>query len=211
MPAGLPSTLLQRRPDIAAAERNLQALNAQIGVQVAAYYPDISLSALGEVAGYPLGAVVQPAEPFLVAGRRGVGDAVQRRPPRRRPWRRRGRTTTQAVANYRQTVLTAFQQVEDALSSLRILEQQADAQALAVNSARRAVTATLNAYRAGTVPIRQVIVEQATLLGNEQTALSVQQSRLVQSVSLIQALGGGWNTGDVPTREQMPVPSALVP
>jgi NodT family efflux transporter outer membrane factor (OMF) lipoprotein len=210
VPAGLPSTLLERRPDIAAAERNLQALNAQIGVQVAAYYPDISLSALGEVAGYPLGQLFNMpnrfwslaaagSETLFSAGLRSSAVAAARA------------DYEAGVANYRQTVLTSFQQVEDALSSLRILQQQADAQALAVNSARRAVTATLNAYRAGTVPYTSVVVEQATLLSNQQSAVAVQQSRLVQSVSLIQALGGGWQAGELPTREEMPVPSALTP
>ncbi|MBS0639931.1 MAG: efflux transporter outer membrane subunit [Proteobacteria bacterium] len=210
VPAGLPSTLLERRPDIAAAERNMQALNAQIGVQTAAFYPDISLSALGEVAGYPLGQLFNLPNRFwslaaagtetLFSGglRSAAVDAARA-------------SYDQGVANYRQTVLTAFQQVEDALSSLRILEQQAQAQALAVASARRAVTATLNAYRAGTVAYTSVIVEQTTLLQNEQSALAVQQSRLVQSVNLIQALGGGWQAGNLPTRDMMDVPSAFRP
>ena len=104
------------------------------------------------------------------------------------------------MASYRQTVLTAFQQVEDALSNLRILQQQAKAEAIAVNSTRRAVDATLNAYRAGTVAYTSVITEQTLLLSNQQTALSVQQSRLVASVALIEALGGGWSTADLPKK-----------
>jgi outer membrane protein TolC len=95
-------------------------------------------------------------------------------------------------------VLTAFQQVEDALSSLRILEQQAAAEAVAVQSTRRAVDITLNQYRAGIVAYTSVITEQALLLNNQQTALAVQQSRLVQSVALIEALGGGWSTAALP-------------
>ena len=193
MPPGLPSTLLQRRPDIAAAERQMQQENALIGVQVAAFYPDITLSTLGGFIGKPAVATVHHRQPRLVAGRRGSETAV------------RGRCTfaavaaarasyDQRVANYRQTVLTALQQVEDELSSLRILEQQARAETIAVDASQRAVDVTLNEYRAGTVAYTSVITEQTMLLGDQQTALAVQQSRLVASVALIEALGGGWNT-----------------
>jgi outer membrane protein TolC len=112
-------------------------------------------------------------------------------------------TYDQAVASYRQTVLTAFQQVEDALSNLRILQQQAAAEATAVESARRATEVTLNSYRAGTVAYTSVITEQTLLLGDEQTALSIQQSRLVASVALIEALGGGWSTAALPDRDKV--------
>lgn len=103
-----------------------------------------------------------------------------------------------SVATYRQTVLTAFEGVGDALSNLRILELQAGAEATAVNSTSRAVTATLNAYRAGTAPYTSVITEQNLLLSDQQSALGIQQSRLVASVVLIDALGGGWSSADVP-------------
>jgi NodT family efflux transporter outer membrane factor (OMF) lipoprotein len=197
VPPGLPSALLERRPDIAAAERMMQEENALIGVQLAAYYPDISLSALGEYAGNPLGQLFNAgnqiwslgasgAETLFNGGLRAADVAAARA------------TYDAAVATYRQTVLTAFQGVEDALSDLRILEQQGRAEAIAVQSTQRAVDATLNAYRAGTVAYTSVITEQALLLSDRQAALSVQQSRLVASVALIQALGGGWTTGDLP-------------
>ncbi len=202
LPAGLPSALLERRPDIAAAERQMQQENALIGVQIAAFYPDISLSALGGFAGYPLSQLFTVAnrtwslgasasQTLFSAGARGAAVAAARA------------TYDQSVANYRQTVLTAFQQVEDALSNLRILEQQAAAQAIAVGSSRRAVEVTLNAYRAGTVAYTSVIVEQALLLSNQQTALSIQQSRLVASVALIEALGGGWSTAALPSTQKL--------
>jgi outer membrane protein TolC len=95
-------------------------------------------------------------------------------------------------------VLTGLQQVEDALSTLRTLERQAAAEAVAVDAARKAVEVTLNAYRAGTVAYTSVITEQTLLLADQQTALSIQQSRLVASVALIQALGGGWSSADLP-------------
>ena len=200
MPPGLPSALLERRPDIAAAERAMQQQNALIGVQMAAYYPDISLSALGEYAGFPLGAAVQcqqprsgrsapPASETLFDGGLRAADVAAARA-----------TYDASVASYRQTVLTAFQQVEDALSDLRILQRQAKAEAIAVNSTRRAVEATLNAYRAGTVAYTSVITEQTLLLSDQQTALAVQQSRLVASVALIEALGGGWSTAELPAK-----------
>jgi NodT family efflux transporter outer membrane factor (OMF) lipoprotein len=200
VPAGLPSVLLERRPDIAAAERAMQEQNAQIGVQIAAYYPDISLSALTQYSGYPLATLFNASnriwqlaasgsETLFEGGLRTASVAAARA------------TYDAAVATYRQTVLTGFQQVEDALSSLSNLQQQADLEAVAVASARRAVDATLNAYKAGTVAYTSVITQQTLLLSDQQTALSVRQSRLVASVSLIEALGGGWTTDDMPSAD----------
>ena len=208
LPPGLPSTLLQRRPDIAAAERAMQQENALIGVQIAAYYPNISLTALGEYAGNPLGSLFNASnqiwslgasatETLFSGGLRPAEVAAARA------------TYDASVATYRQTVLTAFQNVEDALSDLRILELQAQVEATAVQSTRRAVDATLNQYTAGTVPYTSVITEQTLLLGDQQTLLAVQQSRLVASVALIEALGGGWSTADLPAtieRTTPPVP-----
>ena len=204
-PPGLPSALLERRPDIAGAERQMQAENALIGVQVAAFYPVISLSALGGFAGNPLSQVfnlshsvwslgASATETVFSGGARSAAVAAARA------------TYDQSVATYRQTVLTGFQQVEDALSNLRILEQQAAAEAIAVDSARRAVDVTLNEYRAGTVAYTSVITEQTLLLTDQQAALSVQQSRLVASVALIEALGGGWSSAALPDRVPMALP-----
>ena len=202
VPPGLPSALLERRPDIAAAERAMQQQNALIGVQVAAYYPDISLSSLGGFAGSPLSQLfttgnrvwslgASASETLFSGGARGAAVAAARA------------TYDQSVATYRQTVLTALQQVEDALSNLRILEQQAAAQAVAVASARRAVEVTMNTYLAGTAPYTSVITQQALLLSDQQTALSVQQSRLLASVALIEALGGGWSNAALPDRSKV--------
>ncbi len=196
LPPGLPAQLLQRRPDIAAAERVMRQQNALIGVQIAGYYPVISLSALGEYAGNPLSKLFSAAnqiwslgasasQSVFNGGLTGANVSAARA------------TYDAAVATYRQTVLTGLQQVEDALSDLRILEAQSKAQAIAVTSTERAVNATINAYRAGTVSYTSVITEQTQLLANKQTALAIQQSRLVASVSLIQALGGGWTATDL--------------
>jgi NodT family efflux transporter outer membrane factor (OMF) lipoprotein len=198
VPPGLPSTLLERRPDIAAAERAMQEENALIGVAVAAYYPTISLSALGGFVGNPLGQLFHAAnsvwslgasadETLFEGGLRPAQVAAARA------------TYDQAVATYRQTVLSAFQQVEDDLAALRIYEQQAVAQAVAVSAAQQAVTIALNEYQAGTVTYTVVITEQEVLLADQQAAVTVLQNRLVASVNLIQALGGGWSTPDLPS------------
>jgi NodT family efflux transporter outer membrane factor (OMF) lipoprotein len=205
VPPGLPSELLERRPDIAAAERAMQQQNALIGVQTAAFYPTISLSALGGFAGNPLSQLFTTAnqvwslgasasQTLFDGGLRSATVAAARA------------TYDASVATYRQTVLTAFQGVEDALSNLRILELQAKAEATAVASTRRAVDATLNAYRAGTVAYTSVITEQTQLLSDQQAALAVQQSRLVASVALIEALGGGWTTTDLPAKIERTTP-----
>jgi NodT family efflux transporter outer membrane factor (OMF) lipoprotein len=199
LPPGLPSALLERRPDIAGAERAMQQQNALIGAQIAAYYPDISLSALGEYAGFPLAQLFNVSNQFWSLGATGA-ETLFNGGLRAADVAAARATYDASVAAYRQTVLTAFQQVEDALSDLRILEQQAKAEAIAVNSTRRAVDATLNAYRAGTVAYTSVITEQTLLLSDQQTALAVQQSRLVASVALIEALGGGWSATDLPAR-----------
>jgi NodT family efflux transporter outer membrane factor (OMF) lipoprotein len=211
VPTDVPSTLLERRPDIAAAERQMQQQNALIGVAISAYYPDVTLSAVLSLAGNTLSQLftvsnlawslgASASETIFDAGSRGAAVDVARA------------TYDQSVADYRQTVLTAFQQVEDELVALRVLEQQAAAEDLAVASARHAVEVTLNQYLAGTVAYTSVITEQTLLLGDEQTALAIQQSRLVASVTLIEALGGGWQGSDLPNdfaikpRQLLPFP-----
>ena len=201
-PAILPSTLLERRPDIAAAERAMQQENALIGVQIAAYYPDISLSALYGYSGNPLGSLIQTAnrvwslgatatQALFEGGLRNSAVAVARA------------SYDNQVATYRQTVLTAFQQVEDELVALRVLAQQAQAETIAVNAAQLSVKLALNQYLAGTVPYTTVITEQTALLTNQESALAVQQARLVASVTLVQALGGGFTTADLPSRNSL--------
>ncbi len=198
-PAVLPSTLLERRPDIAAAERAMQEENALIGVQVAAYYPDISLSALYGYSGNPIGSLIQTAnrvwslgatatETLFEGGLRNAEVAIARA------------AYDAQVAVYRQTVLTAFQQVEDELVALRVFQQQAVAEDIAVKAAQLSTKLALNQYLAGTVPYTTVITEQTALLADQETALSVQESRLVASVALVQALGGGFTTEDLPSR-----------
>jgi NodT family efflux transporter outer membrane factor (OMF) lipoprotein len=197
VPAGIPAALLQRRPDVAAAERTMAEENALIGVAVGAYYPDISLSALGGYSADPIGGLFSVSNALWSLGANasatlfegGTRDATVQAAKF---------TYLESVATYRQTVLTAFQQVEDALSDLRILAQQAQTEQAAVTDAQQAAQIAVNEYEAGTQAYTTVVTAQATLLGDQQTALTVQQDRLNASIALIEALGGGWQRGDLP-------------
>ena len=197
IPAGVPSALLERRPDIAAAERTVAAANARIGVAIAAYYPDVSLSAtFGFLGG-------TGAHPFLAANRvwsmgaaatqvifdagatsAGVESA-------RAAWE-------QSVAAYRETVLTAFREVEDALVGLRLLETQSAAQAEAVRASAEAERRLSNQYKAGTVAYTAVVTAQTTLLANRRSLLTILESRQLAAVDLIKAVGGGWDASQLP-------------
>jgi NodT family efflux transporter outer membrane factor (OMF) lipoprotein len=198
VPAGIPATLLQRRPDIAAAERAMAEENALIGVAVGAYYPDISLSALGGYSADPIGGLFSVSNALWSLGANasatlfegGTRDATVQAAKF---------TYLESVATYRQTVLTAFQQVEDALSNLRILAQQAQTEQAAVSDAQQAVQIALNEYEAGTQAYTTVVTAQATLFSDQQTALTIQQDRLAASIALVEALGGGWQSGASPS------------
>ena len=198
VPAGIPSELLERRPDIAGAERTMDQQNALIGVAISAYYPDITLSALFGFAGNPLSQLFSTANRVWSLGA-AASDTIFDGGARSAAVDIARDTYDQSVATYRQAVLTAFQQVEDQLVALRVLAQQAAAEDVAVASAQKAVAVTMNEYLAGTVAYTSVITEQTLLLGDQQTALAIQQSRLVASATLVEALGGGWGTGDLPT------------
>jgi len=197
IPTGIPSALLQRRPDIAAAERNVAEQNALIGVAVGAYYPDLTLSALGGFSADPIGGLFSVSNTLWSLGASATGTLFEGG-QRSAAVQAAEFAYDESVANYRQTVLSAFQQVEDNLSDLRILAQQAQLETAAVADSARAVKISLNEYQAGTQAYTTVVTAQATLLANEQTALSVQQNRLLASVALIQALGGGWKNADLP-------------
>jgi NodT family efflux transporter outer membrane factor (OMF) lipoprotein len=192
VPPGVPSTLLERRPDVASAERNMAAANAQIGVAVAAWFPTLTLSATSTSTAASLRQLFKSsttvwsfgpelAETIFDGGLRQAEIAQAKAAYQNR------------VATYRQTVLTGFQQVEDQLVTLRVLEEQAIIEAKTVKAAREAEALTLNQYKAGTVPYSSVITAQTTRLSAEQTELQVLSSRLQASVTLIEALGGGWD------------------
>ncbi|HEY6922327.1 MAG TPA: efflux transporter outer membrane subunit, partial [Steroidobacteraceae bacterium] len=210
VPASLPSELLERRPDIAEAERRVAAANAQIGVAKGAYFPSLSLSAtVGYVAGGAL------SQLFRVSNQTwSVGPGLSQILFAGGLYRARVAAARAAweidVDDYRQTVLAAFQQVEDQLVTLRVLEQQSVLEEKAVQAAREAERLTLNQYKAGTVPYSSVITAQTTRLASEQAALTVFIDRLNASVTLIEALGGGWSTSQLsPTPP--PSPAAKSP
>ena len=196
VPAGVPSSLLERRPDVAEAERKMAAANAQIGVAVAAYFPDLTLSGTYGFASDVVSGLVKAPNNFWSAGASATDTLLDF--GARRAQVRQARAAYEAtVASYRQTVLTAFQQVEDELATLRILEQQHEVQEETVKSANLAVQLSLNQYRAGTVAYTSVVTAQTIALADAQTLLTIRQSRLVASVALIQALGGGWDAASL--------------
>ena len=196
VPVSVPSALLERRPDIASAERKMQQQNALIGANIALYYPNVSLTGM-----------------FGFTGRGGLAFAFANE------FSRLAASATQtifnaglisaqveaaiaaydqSVATYRQTVLTAFQQVEDQLAAVRILARQQRVADEAVKAAREGLDILLNQYQAGTVAFTAVVVAQTTLLASEQSALTVRQNRFLAAIALIQALGGGWDSGALP-------------
>jgi NodT family efflux transporter outer membrane factor (OMF) lipoprotein len=208
-PVEAPSTLLERRPDIAAAERTMQQENALIGVAVAAYYPDITLSAnLGYTGHIPL--PINPAHEFWSLGALAT-ETVFEGGLRSAEVDSATSTYRQSVANYRQTVLTAFQQVEDQLAAIRIQTRQLEVQEKAVVEARKAVTFYLNQYRAGVVAFTSVVVAEAALLAAEQSALTTRQNLFLASVALIEALGGGWDRSRLPGAQDVSTGISLFP
>jgi NodT family efflux transporter outer membrane factor (OMF) lipoprotein len=202
VPPQLPSELLERRPDIALAERQVASANARIGVQTAAYFPTVSLSAAGGYQGSPLSRLFSAPNQFWSLGAQlaeSLFDAGQRR-----DLVREARANYDAsVANYRQTVLSAFQQVEDGLAGLRILAQESDVEDAAVAEAAQAAQIVLNEYNAGTVDYTTVVTAQVTELNNREAALGILQGRLTTAVTLMTALGGGWSAQDLPPPRQV--------
>lgn len=202
VPPGVPSTLLERRPDIAATERRVAAANAQIGFARAAFYPQLLLSATGGLEGssfanwisWPsrLWAIGPSAVQTLFdAGRRraGVEEAVA--------------NYDAGVAEYRQSVLSAFQQVEDNLASLSVLEEEANRQQDAVAAARRTEDLAMNRYKGGLVTYLEVATAQTTALQNERVAVDIARRRMDSTVLLIKALGGGWDARSLPQPSQL--------
>ena len=202
MPPGLPSALLQRRPDIAEAERNMAAANAQIGVAIAAYFPDITLSAMVNYGSTMLGQLFMATNQAWSMGG-ALSETVFDGGLRQAQVAAARATYDQSVANYRQTVLTAFQQVEDQLSALRILEQEEVVQRAAVQTATQATQLALNEYEAGITTYTTVITQQTAELSAKRSLVAIRQQRLTASVALIQALGGGWSADQLPSRAKV--------
>ena len=213
--AGVPSTLLERRPDIAGAERRMASANAQIGVAQGAFYPQISLGASISFLAGGVGSLLQLGNAVWSVGPQLAGTLLDGGALSAQLQGARANYDA-TVATYRLTILTAFQQVEDALAQQRILVLQERVQRAAVAAAREAERLSLNQYRVGTVPYTTVVQTQATALAAEQTLLTIRLNRLVASANLVKALGGGWQQADLPAvtpigglKQADPAPPAL--
>jgi NodT family efflux transporter outer membrane factor (OMF) lipoprotein len=201
IPVSVPSALLERRPDIAAAERRVASANAQIGVAKAAYYPQINLGASGGFESGSITTLIQgpsglwsigasAAETIFDAGRRRAASdqAIA--------------AYDQTVANYRETVLTSFQQVEDNIAALRILEHEAQVQDKAVVAAQKYLELANTRYTGGVTSYLEVTTAETAALTDEVTAVNILGRRMVDAVSLVQALGGGWDRSALPARPE---------
>jgi NodT family efflux transporter outer membrane factor (OMF) lipoprotein len=202
IPIAVPSELLERRPDIAASERQVAAANANVGIAETAYYPTLTLSAtpgflstglvnLFGAAGRFWSAGPSLSQTLFDFGRRGA--ALQGAQA----------SYDATVASYRQTVLSAFQEVEDDLASLRYLSEEAVQQQEAVVAAQEALTLELERYRAGTDSYLNVITTQIIALGDQQTAVTILQRRMSAAVDLVKALGGGWDASTLPSANSL--------
>jgi NodT family efflux transporter outer membrane factor (OMF) lipoprotein len=198
IPLGMPSALLERRPDIATAERRLAAANAQIGIAYAAYYPSLTLSASYGYESSNFSHFFNLGSKFWSVGP-SLSETVYDGGLRRATVNQFITTYNADVATYRQTVLTAFQQVEDSLSSVRILSQQILKQQQAVASSEEALKLEIARYETGVDPYLNVVTLQTTLLNNQQTLASLHVLEMTASVTLIEALGGGWDLSQLPT------------
>jgi len=211
IPFGLPSELLERRPDIAASERVVAQANAQIGIAQTAYYPLVSLSgALGLQSTHVAEWFTWPSRFFSVGP--ALAETIFEGGLRRATVQQFRAQYDQSVANYRQTVLTAFQQVEDSLSTLRILSIEVQQQDGAVAAATRNLALATDRYKLGIDPYLNVLTAQTLLLNNQVTAVNLRIAQMVASVQLVEALGGGWDTSQLPTPQQLiteaPLPAA---
>jgi NodT family efflux transporter outer membrane factor (OMF) lipoprotein len=202
IPFGVPSQLLERRPDIAASERLMAQANAQIGVAVAAYYPAVTLSASAGFQSSSASSWFTWPSRFWSVGS-AISETIYDGGLRRATVEQYRAQYDQTVATYRNTVLTAFQQVEDNLAALRILSQEIQEQDTAVGSAERSLRLATDRYRLGIDPYLNVITAQTTLFSNQQTAVNLRITQIVDSVQLIETLGGGWDSSTLPTSQQI--------
>ena len=202
IPFGVPSQLLERRPDIAANERLMEQANAQIGVAYAAYYPTLTLSASAGLESRSFTSWFTWPSRFFSAGP-SLSETIYDGGLRRATVMQFRAQYDETVANYRETVLTAFQQVEDNLASLRILSAEIQQQDTAVTSAERNLKIATDRYKLGIDPYLNVITAQTTLLSNQQTAVNLRIQQMTASVQLVEALGGGWDASQIPTPHQV--------
>jgi NodT family efflux transporter outer membrane factor (OMF) lipoprotein len=197
VPVGVPSQLLERRPDIASAERRTAAANAQIGIAVSAFYPTITLNGTGGFESERIGTWIQGPSALWSLGAQAAEllfDAGQRH-----ALTDQARHTYEAnAAAYRSTVLAAFQDIEDQLSGLRILEQESTVEQRAVDSAQRSYELSNQRYTGGVTSYLEVLTAEDTLIQNQRTAIDLTTRQFVASVGLVRSLGGGWDSTQLP-------------
>jgi len=206
---GLPSDLLERRPDIAQAERQMASANAQIGVAKAAYYPSLNLFAQGGWQSADILKLANVASTFWAVGA-NVAEAIFTGGARRAQVEVAKAGYDATVANYRQSVLGAFQEVQDDVNGLIVLQQARETQQLAVDAARRTLDLSEDRYKGGLVSYLDVVTAQQNLLNNEQESAVIQGQRLVTSVLLVKALGGGWDASSLAAVQVKPKTKDLV-
>jgi NodT family efflux transporter outer membrane factor (OMF) lipoprotein len=210
IPFGVPSQLLERRPDISASERQMAQANALIGVAKAAYYPTLTLSASGGFQSISASRWFTWPSRFWSVGP-SVAETLYDGGLRRATVEQYRAQYDQTVANYRNTVLTAFQQVEDNLAGLRILSEEIQQQDVAISSAQRSLKLATDRYRLGIDPYLNVITAQTILFSNQETAVTLRIQQIVDSVQLTETLGGGWNSSTLPTSQQIISRQAQIP
>jgi len=201
-PATIPSELLERRPDIAAAERRVAEANARIGVAKAAYYPNVTLSASGAFQSASISSLLNWSSRVWSVGA-GLAETIFDVGLRKATVEQFRSEYDNTVAKYRQTVLTAFQQVEDDLSTLRILAHQVEQQETVVESSERYLSLATDRYKLGIDSYLNVIIAQATYLANRQTLVNIRTQQMTASVQLVEAVGGGWGASQMPSPEQV--------
>lgn len=202
IPFGMPSQLLERRPDIAASERLMAQANAQIGVAVSAYYPNLTLTASAGFESTGIGKLLTVPS-FLWSLGASLSEVLFEGGARAATVEQYRAAYDQTVANYRQTVLTAFQQVEDNLATLRTLSKQIQQQDTAIKAAQRTLAIATDRYKLGLDPYLNVITAQTALLTNEQSMVSLRMQQMTASVQLIEALGGGWDASKMPSQDDI--------
>jgi len=202
IPVDIPSKLLQRRPDIAAAERTMAEANALIGVETAAYYPTLNLTAGGGWEASAISALFTAPARFWSLGA-SASETIFDGGLRRATLRQYNAQFNADVASYRQTTLTAFQQVEDYIATVRVLSQQIERERAAVAAAQRFLDIATSRYQTGIDPYLNVITAQTTLLSDQQTEVSLRVSEMTAAVQLIQALGGSWDIDQLPSAAEV--------
>jgi len=202
IPAGVPSELLERRPDIAAAERRVAQANAQIGIAQTAFFPTVTLSASAGLESLSIAKWFEwPSRVWSVGPT--LAETIFDAGSRRATVQQFQASYDQTVANYRQAVLTAFQQVEDNLATLRVLTQVIEQQDSAIESAQRSLQEAEIRYKAGIDPYLNVIIAQTALLNDQQAAVNFRAQQMVASVQLMKALGGGWDFSQIPSPKEL--------